>query len=554
LNTLTQVTTLQPQCCWHTEQISRHDCPNFRDGDEALLFDRKQRFLLRCINCHLFLEDLRSLGPEAGDLPQLFPFAIEELVKLRAQTQEQQGRVENLERQGRFLREVGQELQSSLDRDAVISMALTAVTAGEGFDLNRAILLLVDHRNQSLVGYLAIGPRDHEEAGQIWQEIEQRNFSLREMAQRLKTEKFTSERAKFKDLLETLSTPLQRTDHIFVQTLDSHLSRHIPDLSREPGIDPEQVAALGVRELILAPLISEGRRIGLLLADNLINYRPLGPRDQQALETFAAPVAYAIERAELHERLQLELERTTNANQRLKEQQLQILQMEKMALVGRVTADVAHSIRNPLTIIGGYARSLAKIMPEGAAQRSAIDSIVRETRRLEDALEEVLLYSEARHPTLDNWDINRILHGVYAGIQDDLNATEATVTLDLAPALSLARVDFKRLGHCLRSILKQLLHAATPGSRISISTRQEERRILLSFSGTNLVPEALPTPGSATPDGSGNSTSLGLALCARILEGQNAELAIQTEPTGTVRMTIAIAPNEERQHEPVTDC
>jgi signal transduction histidine kinase len=524
-----------------------------RDGDDPLLYDRKQRFLLRCINCPLFLEDLRRLGPEAGDLPQLFPFAIEELVGQRAQIQELQGRIESLERQGSFLREVGQELQSSLDKDAVIAMALTAVTAGEGFDLNRAILLLVDHHSQSLLGYLAIGPRNHAEAGRIWQEIAQRNFSLREMAQRLRTEKIATERAKFQDLLDTLATPMHRSEHLFIQTLDSHLSRHIPDLAREPGIDPAQVAALGVQEIILVPLISKRRRIGLLLADNLINSRPLGQRDLQALETFAAPVAYAIERAELYERLQLELERTTSANRRLKEQQQQILQMEKMALVGRITADIAHSIRNPLTIIGGYARNLTKTMPEDDTQRPAIDSIIRESLRLEDALEEVLLYSEARHPTLDNWDINQILHGAYAGIQDDLNATAATVKLDLAPALPLARVDFKRLGYCLRSILKQLVHAATAKSRIAIASRQNEQQILVTFTGTNLDSDRLPHPGDATPDSCGKSSGLDLALCARILEGQNAALDIQTEPPGTVYMTIAITPIEERIHEPVTD-
>jgi len=535
---------VQPQCCWHQEQIARHDCPNFRDGDDALLFDRKRRFLQRCLNCHLFIEDLRRLGPEAGDLPKLFPFAIEELMTLRGETRTLQGRLDSLERQGSFLREVGQELQSSLDKDAVIAMALTAVTAGEGFDLNRAILLLVDRRSQSLNGYLAIGPRDHNEAGQIWQEIEQQKFSLRDMALRLREEKLSAERAKFKDLLEILSIPLQRTEHLFSQILDSRISSHVTDLAAEPGLDPEQVAALGVREMILVPLISKRRRIGLLLADNLINNRPLGQHDLQALETFAAPVAYAIERAELYERLELALERTTAANQRLKDQQLQILQMEKMALVGRVTADVAHSIRNPLTIIGGNARNLLKTMPQDHIQRTAIDSIVRESRRLENALEEILLYSEARHPTLDDWDINQILYGVIAGVQDEISQAESSVQLDLSTSLPLVRLDFKRTGHCLRSILTQLLQAAQPNSRILIATRQQQDKIILTFSGSGLNPEQLPEPGHTTPNSNGKSTAIGLALCARILDGQNVAMQIQTDPAGAILITLGMDLNK----------
>lgn len=545
---------MQPQCCWHKDRIAPHDCPQFQAGDEALLLDRKQRFLTRCINCHLLLEDLRGLGPVAGDLMQLLPYAIEELINLRGMTRELQGRLDNLERRASFLREVGQELQTTLDKDAVIAMALTAVTAGEGFDLNRATLLLVDRHSRRLEGYLAIGPRDHAEAGRIWQEIAQRQLSLREMAQRLKHETFDDERAKFHDLLEALSISLDHSDHLFVRTLDGRTSRHITDLAREPGIAPRQIAALGVRELLLVPLISKQRRIGLLLADNLINNRPLDQRDLDALETFAAPVAYAIERADLHEQLQEELARTTRANQRLKESQLQILQMEKMALVGRISADVAHSIRNPLTIIGGYTRSLLKNLPQDDARRPAVDSIVRESRRLEEALEEILLYSEARHPTLDDWDLNQILQDVYAGIQDELSLTPARIELDLAPNLPLARVDFPRTGHCLRSILNQLLSAATAESRLQISTREQADRVVMTFNGRGLAPELLPEPGDTTPLSHGRRTAIGLALCARILEGQNADLQIQTEAEGNVQITIAWNLGKERFHESVADC
>ena len=82
-----------------------------------------------------------------------------------------------------------------------------------------------------------------------------------------------------------------------------------------------------------------------------------------SLETFAFPVAFAIERASLYERLQVELNRVTEAGKKLKEQQELIVRMENMALVGRITSSIAHSIRNPLMIIGGFARSMLKNSP-----------------------------------------------------------------------------------------------------------------------------------------------------------------------------------------------
>jgi len=546
---------LQAFCCWHKDRIEIHECPNFRPGDDELLFNRKRRFLTRCIQCHLFLEDLRRLGPQAGDLPELFPFALEELLQLRARNRQLDNRIAALEQQGEFLREVGQVLQSSLDRDEVIAMALTAITAGQGFNLNRAILLLAEKDRHHLAGYLAIGPRDHAEAGQIWQEIEEHDFSLREMARRLLEEKLESEREKFRDLLEILRTPLDDHHHIFVRVLDERESRQIVDLTTEPGIEPQQAAALGVREILIVPLISKQRRIGLLLADNIINGRPLEERDLRALETFASPVAYAIERAELYERLQQELEHSTEANRRLKEQQQQILRMEKMALVGKLTADVAHSIRNPLTIIGGFARNLAKRLTADDRQRPMVESIIRESRRLEVALQEILLYSESQHPALDDWDINQILAGAYAGIQEDLDLSGARVSLDLARALPPVRVDFKTTGQCLRSILNLLLHSARPESHIAITSRERDGEIQLDFSGTGLDQELLPETTAVTPDSTGKGTGLGLALSARVLEGQNASLESANPLPGVATITIRIPlANREERHAAPADC
>ena len=89
--------------------------------------------------------------------------------------------------------------------DEVIAMALTAVTAGKGFGLNRAILLLVDKDRQNLKGYFAVGPRSLEEAARIWKEVEEQDLPLREMARLFFEQKMNAERERFSDLLSVLS-------------------------------------------------------------------------------------------------------------------------------------------------------------------------------------------------------------------------------------------------------------------------------------------------------------------------------------------------------------
>ncbi len=346
---------MNSRCCWNKEQIAVEECPYIQGWDQQLLLNRKKRFLERCIECPRFLEDLQEMSGEQDGLAGLFPYAIEALLAQRMDVQSLRSLNETRSREIKFLHEVSLVLQTSVDMDEVIAMALTAVTAGQGFGLNRAILLLVDKERQNLKGYFAVGPRRREDAGPIWQEIAERDLTLRELAWHFFQEKMAAERERFRDLLELLSVPLSDTRNLFVRTLNEQTSRHVTNIYDEAHLNREQTEALGVREFILVPLISKNRRIGLLLADNIINSRPITSEDLQSLETFALPVSFAIERASLYERLQEELERVTDANRRLKEQQEQILRMEKMALVGKIASNIAHSIRNPLTIIGGFA-------------------------------------------------------------------------------------------------------------------------------------------------------------------------------------------------------
>lgn len=517
-------------CCWPKEYLSPGECPFLGEGEQELLFNQKKRFLRHCLDCPRFMDDLHRMEGRCDGLLRLFPFTLEEVRDLRVEVQTLAHQVDSRNREIKFLHEVSLVLQTSVDMDEVIAMALTAVTAGKGFGLNRAFLLLVDKERQNLKGYFGLGPRQPEEAAAIWREIEEHDYTLRDLAQLFFEQKMPSEREKFRDLLERLSTPLSRSGHLFVRTLNDQTSRHVQDLYREPDIDREQVEALGVQELILVPLISKNRRIGLLLADNFINRRPIATEDLHSLKTFALPVSFAIERATLYERLQEELAKLTEANRRLREQQELIVRMEKMALVGKITSNIAHSIRNPLTIIGGFARTLIKNTPPEDGKRRYIESIVREARRLEEILQEVLNYSESLHPTLDLWDINNLLSAVYASLREDLELSAVECRLRLDPGLPQVRIDYKKMMYCFRSILTNSLEAMPHGGRIEIRTERkgEELQVVFADTGPGMSPEMVKEVTAPFFSTKERGSGLGLSLCARILEGHGADFEIQS--------------------------
>ncbi len=533
---------MSPNCCWNAELTSLAQCPQLREGEEELLLNRKKRLLQRCLDCPDFFRDLSDFRERDGDHHQLLSTAVEELKRQKVLNQSLQGELDARNREFQFLHEVSSTIQSSLDLDEIISLALTAITAGQGFGLNRAILLLVDQDRQTLAGYVAVGPRRREDAERIWREIEENHYSLQEMASRFFEQKMAKEKENFRDLLEMLSLPLARKDHLFIQTLNGRKTRHIKNLWEEPDVDRHQVAALEVDEIVLVPLRSRNRRVGLLLADNVINRRPISKLDLASLETFALPVSFAIERAALHEQLQEELGKTREANRRLEEQQDLMVRMEKMALVGKIVSHFAHSIRNPLMIIGGFARSLSKNMAPDDERRRYIESIVRETRKLEEVLREALNYSEALHPTCDSWDTNQLVTTVYSGLHEELERHRIAGRLDLGSNLPQVQMDFKQMSFCLRSILVNAIEAMTDGGSLVVSTvrHDDSLRIIVRDTGEGLESSVVQSIAEPFAAGNGKTTSLSLSLCTRILQGHGGQLLIDSVPGRGTTVSLSL--------------
>lgn len=533
-------------CCWKKDELTPEECPFLREGEDALRFDRRRRLVERCIECPRFLQEL----PEGNGVAGVLPLLIGELLVQKAQVQTLASQVEARNREFGFVHDVNLVLQGSIDSNEVIAMALTAITAGKGFGFNRALLLLVDKGGSWLRGHTAVGPSGAEEAGRIWHELEERNESLKEMAQRFLEQKMVAEREKFAALLGGLSVPLERSGHLFVRVLQEGTTRHVRDLWQEGGVDPEQTQALAVGELVLVPLVCKARRIGLLLADNCINHRPIGSGDIHLLETFAVPVSFAIERAALYERLQEELDNLSEAHVRLLEQQGMIARMERMAVLGHIAADLTHSVRNPLTIIGGYARKLLKQTAVDDPRRRPLEAVVREARRLEEAVQDVLAQSEAQHPSFDLWDINRILAGVYAGLREDLALCGIDCRLELEPGLPPVPLDFRKMSHCLRFLLNRAIEAMPDGGRLTVNSRQdgEELVVCISDSGAGMSREEVATVFAPLFSGRGEGHAVGLTLCARVLEEHQAHFSIDSREGEGTTFCIRLKLTREETH------
>ena len=494
-----------------------------------------------CFDCPTFWNTVRNLaqGQETGLAPSL----ASALLLAQHRLEDLAYRLQVNDREFEFLRDVGIFLQGSVGRDEVIVMALTAITAGKGYGLNRAILLLVDDARECLNGYLAVGPRTAAEGWQIWNEIAARDDSLEEMVQRFLTEKMTDEQARFRDLLDGLSIPLSRHDHLFVSTLESRQSIHITQPWNEPGLDPQQVELLGTSELVLVPLLSGARRIGILLADNIVTGAPISENDLHRLETFALPVSYAIERAALYERLRQELSKLTEAHQRLSAQQEVIVRMEKLALIGEMSADIAHRIRNPLTIIGGYARRLLK-GALSAEQRQGLEVILRQSELIGETSSHLLAETDSQHPQRDRWNLGKTIAAALLLHAEKMKAKGIFCRFEPPESEIIAVFDLKKISYCLKIIIDRCIEALPTGGALDIDLSRGEAEIAVrfSFGGYTLPGEEEEAVATSQP------RDIELALAMRMLKQQGGQIVREERPEGGATYTVILPDNKENDH------
>lgn len=536
------------ECCWNRDVIEQEDCPTIKEGEDDLFFSKGQRNLEKCCECPRFLNDLKQLH-DANPLAPVLTNLLAEYNLQKSQIQSLVSFLDNKTLEIRFLHELGYVLQSSVDLDEVLSVALTAITAGKGFGMNRAFLLLCDREEGMLKGYLGLGPRNIEEASQVWNEILQNDMDLQTLAQNFRLNKLSSEREKFQDVLELLTIPLSNKDHILIKALDGKIPIMVEGVYQHPNVPPELANLLGVENILLMPLVSRNRRVGMIVADNCITHRAITEEDMHSLETFGFPVAFAIERASLYDKLQVELNRVTEAGKKLKEQQELIVRMENMALVGRITSSIAHSVRNPLMIIGGFARSMLKNSPDSDPKRTFIESIVAETRQLEVVLDEILNYSDSLYPTRDFWDVSQLVESALRDTADILTslgyATSYLSGYDLPPVY----IDFKQLSYCLRTVLQNDINGIGADRFISISSQNCENGVILRIDDRSRHISQAELDHLLVPfsDAGDLGAGLGLALCKTMLEKQGIPFVAQADLQDGIRYTIILPTRKEEQ-------
>ena len=211
---------------------------------------------------------------------------------------------------------------------------------------------------------------------------------------------------------------------------------------------------------------------------------------------------------------------------------------EKLAAMGRLTATLAHEIKNPLAIIRGSAERLGKLDPES---RRWADSVVEESDRLTRTVGRYLQFARGEETPSGEGDAAQALIETLDLLEGEFRSRRAhLVRPDPAPDALPVALDNESLKQVFLNLMLNALEALGEGGRLVVSVEPEPARIAVRFAddGPGIPPETLRQLGSPFITTKATGSGLGLFLSRRLVQAAGGTLEVTSDTEHGGRGTV----------------
>ncbi len=292
----------------------------------------------------------------------------------------------------------------------------------------------------------------------------------------------------------------------------------------------------GLVALLSVPLVFGGQALGVL---NVYRGAPhIFPNEEVRILTALAELSgIAIEKARLYERI-VDVEE-------------QLRQNERLSALGLLAAEVAHEIRNPLTVMKMLFHSLDLKFPPGDPRTQDNKIMGEKMDHLNRVVEQVLDFARSTEPRLAPVNVNQLLDDLSLLTRHKLRQQRVEVVRELAPQLPAVLGDATQLEQAFLNLTLNAVEAMPEGGRLTITTRalrqprtrKEPTHVRIEFTdtGAGMTEEQQQRAFSsllATTKAKG--TGLGLAIVARVIETHRGEVKVRSELGKGTAFTITL--------------
>jgi two-component system NtrC family sensor kinase len=363
---------------------------------------------------------------------------------------------------------------------------------------------------------------------------------------------------------------------------------HVPDIGADPEFGEGPMAVGQRRALLSVPLMREGTAIGVITMRQS-HLTPFTNRQIEVVQTFADQAVIAISNVRLFEQVQARTRELSRSLDDLRTAQDRLVQTEKLASLGQLTAGIAHEIKNPLNFVNNFSALSAELTDElndvlksatlagdirgevdelTALLKDNLEKVVQHGKRADSIVKNMLLHSREGSGEHRPADINALLDEslnlAYHGARAEKPQFNVTLRRNFDPNAGMIEVFPQEITRVLLNLISNGFYAVTkrkaengsgfePSVIASTRDRGEHVEIRIRDNGTGIPPEVREKMFNPffTTKPAGEGTGLGLSMSHDIIVKQHGgTIDVDTEPGHFTEFTIVLPRTSNLSNKP----
>jgi two-component system NtrC family sensor kinase len=237
-------------------------------------------------------------------------------------------------------------------------------------------------------------------------------------------------------------------------------------------------------------------------------------------------------------------EKVEQRSQQLKKIQVQLMQSEKLASLGRLASGVAHEINSPLTGILTFSHLLMRRLKDHPELQRELELIVRETTRVSTIVRGLLDFARESKPQKRPSNINELILHTLSLVERQSVFQNVRIVKNLNPQVPLVLLDANQIQQVFMNILLNAADAMPAGGTLTITSNPEDSFVQVRFADTGIgIPEnnlnRIFDPFFTTKADK-KGTGLGLAVSYGIIDRHRGQIDVQSEEGKGTTFTIKL--------------